>query len=100
MPRVRACSNAAFAMFVRTPPGWTTVTCTGCPAASSSARRLSVNPRTPNLLAQYAVMRPWPMIPLRLETLTTCPSPEATRCGRNALVPWMTPNRLIARIRS
>jgi hypothetical protein len=40
------------------------------------------------------------MIPLRLETLTTCPSPEAMRCGRNALVPWRTPNRLIDRTRS
>jgi hypothetical protein len=40
------------------------------------------------------------MMPLRLETLTTWPSPEATRCGRNALVPWTTPNRLIDSTRS
>lgn len=50
-PCCRECSSAAFEMSVRTPPGWTTVTRTGCPASSISLRSASVNPRTANLLA-------------------------------------------------
>jgi len=35
-----------------------------------------------------------PISPKTLETLTTCPSPDAFRWGRNALVPWTTPQKL------
>jgi hypothetical protein len=39
------------------------------------------------------------MKPLTLDTLTTCPSPDAIRCGKNAFVPWMTPQRLTSNTR-
>jgi hypothetical protein len=82
------------------PPGCTTVALTGAPLISSSMRSASVKPRTAALEALYA---PWPGTEIRantLETLTTWPSPEATRCGRKALVPCTTPQKLIPKSHS
>ncbi len=42
----------------------------------------------------------WANSPKTLETLTTWPLPEAFRCGRNALVPFTTPQKLMFMIHS
>ena len=72
------------------------MTPTGWPAISISSRSASVKPRTAYFVALYV---DWPGIeisPNSEERLTTWPSPEAIRCGRNSLVPWTTPQKLIA----
>ena len=79
--------RAFLAMFVLMPPGWIVVTDTGAPSISSSMRSVSVKPRTANFAALYADCDGTLMRPKTLERFTTWPSPEAFRCGRNALVP-------------
>ena len=81
-------------------PGCTQVTFTGWPATAISWRSASVNPRTANFAALYGA---WPGIansPNMLEMLTTWPSPEAIRCGRNAFVPLTTPQKSTSMTRS
>jgi len=93
--RMLASMRAARAMFVFTPPGCTHVADTGTPAMSSSSRSASVKPRTANFAAFYAAWVGMPTSPKMLETFTTCPSPDAFRYGRNAFVPWTTPQKFI-----
>ena len=80
-------------MAVLIPPGCTQVTCTGCLARIISWRSASVKPRTANFAELYAVWPGIPSSPNRLETLTTWPSPDSIRCGRNSLVPCTTPQK-------
>ena len=75
------------------PPGCTVVTPTPCGA--SSWRSESLNPRTANLLATYAACPGGPMIPNRLDTLTTCDPCVETRLGSSVCVMRMTACRLI-----
>ena len=88
------------AMLVLIPPGCTQVTRTACPASSISWRRLSVNPRTANLAALYALWPGTASSPNRLEMFTTWPSPDAIRCGRKAFVPFTTPQKSMSTTRS
>ena len=88
------------AIAVLMPPGWTAVTPTGWPATSISSRSASVKPRTAYFEALYI---DWPGIEIRPKSedmFTTWPSPEAIRWGRNSLVPWTTPQKLMPMIQS
>ncbi|MDR8939405.1 hypothetical protein FEP65_06337 [Burkholderia multivorans] len=93
-------TRLASTMFVATPPGCTQVALTGAPSSSSSIRSASVKPRTANFVALYALCVGIAMRPNRLDVLTTCPSPDARRCGRNACVPCTTPQKLMPTIHS
>ena len=75
-------------------------TCTGCLAIISSMRSASLNPRTANFEALYAVCPGIPIRPNRLEMFTRCPSPLAIRCGRNSFEPCTTPQKLMLMIHS
>ena len=92
--------RALRAMAVLIPPGCTQVTFTGWPAMSISWRRASVKPRTANFAELYAVWPGMPRRPNRLEMLTTWPSPDAMRWGRNSLVPCTTPQKSTSMIHS
>ena len=54
-----------------------------------------MNPRTANFEALYADCDGMAVSPNTLEMLTTCPSPAAFRCGRKAIVPCTTPQKLM-----
>src|SRR5882762_2496173 len=90
---VFAPSRARLAIGVRIPPGCTQETNTD--VLSSSWRSASVNPRTANLLAEYALCPAGATIPNTLEIFTICARGSFFSRGRKYFTPYTTPQKLM-----
>src|SRR5712671_4610302 len=84
---------ARLAIGVRIPPGCTQETNTE--VLSNSWRSASVNPRTANLLAEYALCPAGATIPNTLEIFTICARGSFFSRGRKYLTPYTTPQKLM-----
>ncbi len=90
--------RADSAIRVLIPPGCTTVT--PIPFSASSCRTASVNPRTANLLAEYAACPAGAKMPNTLDTLTRCEPGCALSAGSIAWVSRTTARKLTAMTQS
>src|SRR5882724_8926652 len=86
-------TRACRAIAVRIPPGCTQETCTV--VLASSCRKDYVNPRTANLLAEYADCPGGAISPKTLEISTICARFSRLSSGRKYLTPYTVPQKLM-----
>ena len=90
-------SASCATMFVAIPPGWTVIARRRCRAARGAATRCSRAPRTSTRSRRSGGQ---PISPKTLETLTIAPASCSSRIGRNARMPWTTPQKLTSKTHS